>query len=262
MVITSEIRKGHYRDVDHQEDAPHFRLLLQCRSSSPGTTMTMCVTRNLLKIWRSIHFDSFWYVWKARDLKFTLIQCEILIENPIIFKNLYWSTFKVIKIVILTPKTWRIKITVSMDQNQYQVWLDFGWEFRSGSRWISQSTTIRPSFSHHTEVDQKSFNGNPNPTREGNFVKITTTTLISLEWNKVEDKSHKEKFKSGMEWITINEDFKRWFIKAPIGRSLGLGSTKYKWFYGFYVIWYFWIEKGKFYNNMGHIWVKWGYSIW
>ena len=52
-----------------------------------------------------------------------------------------------------------------------------------------------------------------------------------------------------MEWITINENIKRWFIKAPIGRSMGLGSIKYKWFYGFYVIWYFWIEKGKF---MGH----------
>ena len=61
----------------------------------------------------------------------------------------------------------------------------------------------------------------------GNSLKLTTTTLIYLEWNEAEDKSYKEKFKSRMEWIFIDENFKRWFLKASIGRSMGLGSTQY-----------------------------------
>ena len=139
--------------------------------------------------------------------------------------------------------------------NQYNGILNENFEVDQGEffsqQWLGCQSPIIPKW-----IKMKSIlDGDPNPTRKGNFVKITTTTLISLEWNKVEDKSHKEKFKSGMEWITINEDFKRWFIKAPIGRSLGLGSTKYKWFYGFYVIWYFWIEKGKFLYMAYIIWV-------
>ena len=127
---------------------------------------------------------------------------------------------------------WDFDENIEVDQGEFLSQQRLGWHSSIIPKWIKMIRLL---------------NGDPNPTRKGNFVKITTTTLISIEWDKVEDKSHKEKFKSGMEWIAINEDFKRWFIKAPIGRGLGLGSTKYKWFYGFYVIWYFWIEKGKYY---------------